>query len=139
MGQVNGTESGDAYTVVIFRGSSAKPLRFSFPRKLVSRLLVVGAIFVLVDLLVLAHYVVRTGEVWELSSFRAEAMNAREQTGAFSGSIDDLKKRLASMKEVNQRIRGMLGIYHKNNRFKNCLWPPNRNLLDGRPPLLFGQ
>src|ERR1041385_2843268 len=71
MGQVNGTESGDAYTVVIFRGSSAKPLRFSFPRKLVSRLLVVGAI---------------------------------------SGSIDDLKKRLASMKEVNQRLRVMLGI-----------------------------
>src|ERR1043165_6008818 len=110
MGQVNGTESGDAYTVVIFRGSSAKPLRFSFPRKLVSRLLVVGAIFVLVDLLVLGHYVIRTGEVWELSSFRAEAMSAREQTGAFSGSIDDLKKRLASMKQVNQRLRVMLGI-----------------------------
>jgi murein DD-endopeptidase MepM/ murein hydrolase activator NlpD len=110
MGQVNGTENSDAYTVVIFRGSSAKPLRFSFPRKLVSKLLIVGAIFVLADVLVLSHYVIRTGEVWELSSFRAEAMNAREQTGAFSSSIDDLKKRLTSMKEVNQRLRVMLGI-----------------------------
>src|SRR5206468_352054 len=110
MGQVNGAENSDAYTVVIFRGSSAKPLRFSFPRKFVSKLLIVGAIFVLVDILVIAHYVIRTGEVWELSAFRAEAMSAREQTGAFSSAVDDLKKRLTSMKEVNQRLRVMLGI-----------------------------
>ena len=110
MGQMNGAENSDAYTVVIFRGSTAKPLRFSFPRKLVSKLLIVGAIFVLVDILVVSHYVIRTGEVWELSSFRAEAMSAREQTGAFASAVDDLKKRLTSMKEVNQRLRVMLGI-----------------------------
>ena len=110
MGQVNGTENGDGYTVVVFRGSSAKPLRFSFPRKLVSKLLIVCSIFALANILVIAHYVIRTGEVWELASFREEAMNAREQTEAFSSSIDDLKKRLTSMKEVNQRLRVMLGI-----------------------------
>ncbi len=110
MGQVNGAENSDAYTVVIFRGSTAKPLRFSFPRKFVSKLLIIGAIFVLADILVISHYVIRTGEVWELSAFRAEAMSAREQTAAFSGAVDDLKKRLTSMKEVNQRLRVMLGI-----------------------------
>ena len=110
MGQVNGAEDSDAYTVVIFRGSTAKPLRFSFARKLVSKLLIVGAIFALANVLVIAHYVIRTGEVWELSAFREEAMNAREQTGAFAGAVDDLKKRLMSMKEVNQRLRVMLGI-----------------------------
>ena len=110
MAQVNGTESSDAYTVVIFRGSTAKPLRFSFPRKFVSKLLIVGAIFILSDILVISHYVIRTGEVWELSAFRAEAMSAREQTSAFSSAVDDLKKRLTSMKEVNQRLRVMLGI-----------------------------
>ncbi len=110
MGQMNGAEDSNAYTVVIFRGATAKPLRFSFPRKLVSKLLIVGAIFVLVDILVISHYVIRTGEVWELSAFRAEAMSAREQTGAFSSAVDDLKKRLTNMKEVNQRLRVMLGI-----------------------------
>lgn len=45
MGQVNGVEDSDAYTVVIFRGSTAKPLRFSFHRKFVSKLLIAGAIF----------------------------------------------------------------------------------------------
>lgn len=37
-------------------------------------------------------------------------MSARQQTAAFSTAIDDLKKRLTSMKEVNQRLRVMLGI-----------------------------
>jgi murein DD-endopeptidase MepM/ murein hydrolase activator NlpD len=110
MAQVNSAESSDAYTVVIFRGSTAKPLRFSFPRKFVSKLLIVGAIFIIADILVISHYVIRTGEVWELSAFRAEAMSAREQTSAFSSAVDDLKKRLTSMKEVNQRLRVMLGI-----------------------------
>jgi murein DD-endopeptidase MepM/ murein hydrolase activator NlpD len=110
MGQVNGIESNDSYTVVIFRGSTAKPLRFSFPRKFVRKMLILGAILLAVDLLVISHYVVRTGEVWELAAFRAEALSARQQTAAFSTAVDDLKKRLTSMKEVNQRLRVMLGI-----------------------------
>lgn len=110
MGQMTGAENNDSYTVVIFRGSTAKPLRFSFPRRFVRRLLIVGTLLLLADLLVVSHYVIRTGEVWELSAFRAEAVSAREQTAAFGTAIDDLKKRLTSMKEVNQRLRVMLGI-----------------------------
>ncbi len=110
MGQAHGVESNDSYTVVIFRGSTAKPLRFSFPRKFVRKLLILGAIIIAADLMVISHYVVRTGEVWELSAFRAEALSARQQTAAFSTAVDDLKKRLTSMKEVNQRLRVMLGI-----------------------------
>lgn len=110
MAQVNGTDSSDAYTVVIFRGSTAKPLRFSFPRKFVRNVLIIGAIIFVADLLVVSHYVIRTGEVWELSAFRDEAMSARQQTVAFSTAIDDLKKRISGIKEVNQRLRVMLGI-----------------------------
>lgn len=103
-------ETSDAYTVVVFRGSSSKPLRFSFPRKFIRKLLILLAMFVVADLLVVSHYVIRTGEVWQLSAFRAEAMSAREQTAAFSSAIDDLKRRISAMNEVNQRLRVMLGI-----------------------------
>lgn len=103
-------ETSDSYTVVVFRGSSSKPLRFSFPRKFIRKLLILAAVLIVADLLVISHYVIRTGEVWQLSAFRAEAMSAREQTAAFSSAIDDLKKRLSSMGEVNQRLRVMLGI-----------------------------
>jgi murein DD-endopeptidase MepM/ murein hydrolase activator NlpD len=67
-------------------------------------------VLLLADFLVISHYVIRTREVWELTSFRTEALSAREQTAAFSSAVDDLKKRLVSMKEVNQRLRVMLGI-----------------------------
>jgi len=110
MSQMNSQESSDAYTVVIFRGSTAKPLRFSFPRKFIRNLLIVGCLFIIADLLVISHYVIRTGEVWELAAFRDEALSARAQTSAFSTAIDDLKKRIMAMKEVNQRLRVMLGI-----------------------------
>lgn len=103
-------ETSDAYTVVVFRGSSSKPLRFSFPRKFIRKLLILVAAFIVADLLVVSHYVIRTGEVWQLSAFRAEAMSARQQTAAFSSAIDDLKRRIAAMNEVNQRLRVMLGI-----------------------------
>lgn len=110
MGQTHSQETTDAYTVVIFRGSTAKPLRFSFPRKFVRKLLILCCVLVFADLLVISHYIIRTGEVWELAAFRTEAMSAREQTAAFSTAIEDLKKRLMAMKEVNQRLRVMLGI-----------------------------
>ncbi len=103
-------ETSDAYTIVVFRGSSSKPLRFSFPRKFLRKLLILAAVLIVADLLVVSHYVIRTGEVWQLSAFRAEAMGAREQTAAFSSAIDDLKRRLSVMGEVNQRLRVMLGI-----------------------------
>ncbi len=109
MGQTN-LQDNDAFTVVVFRGSTAKPIRFSFSRKLLRRLLVCLGVVILADLLVVSHYVIRTGEVWELTAFRTEAMSAREQTAAFSTAVDDLKKRLGAMNEVNQRLRVMLGI-----------------------------
>jgi len=72
--------------------------------------MVCAGFLALIDLAVVSHYVVRTGEVWELASFRSEAMSAREQTAAFTTAIDDLKKRIGAMNEVNQRLRVMLGI-----------------------------
>jgi len=110
MGQTNSQEGSDAYTIVVFRGSTARPLRFSFSRKLARRLVIGVGLFMLADLLVISHYVIRTGEVWELNSFRTEAMSAREQTAAFSTAVDDLKKRIVAMKELNQRLLVMLGI-----------------------------
>jgi len=110
MGQVNGQENSDAYTIVVFRGSTAKPLRFTFSRRLIRNLVITGCILLFADFLVISHYVMRTQEVWELAAFRTEAMSAREQTAAFTSAVDDLKKRLMAMKEVNQRLRVMLGI-----------------------------
>src|SRR5207237_3618695 len=72
--------------------------------------LILGVCLILADLALLSHYVIRTGEVWELQALRGEMLSAREQTAAFSTAVDDLKRRHLTMKEVNQRLRVMLGI-----------------------------
>jgi murein DD-endopeptidase MepM/ murein hydrolase activator NlpD len=100
----------DSYTIVIFRGSTAKPLRLSLPRHIVRKALMVAAFLILADLAVISHYIVRTGEVWELQSLRTEVLSARQQTSAFSSALEGLKGRMLSMKEMNQRMRVMLGI-----------------------------
>src|SRR5919112_798408 len=96
-------EPKDNYTVMIFRGSLAGPLRFSFSRALVRRLMGLGIVL-------LSQVVLRIGEMWELKALRAEILTVREQTTAFSTAVNDLKRRLLAMKEVNQRLRLMLGI-----------------------------
>ncbi len=103
-------QQDDAYTIVIFRGTTAKPLRFSFPRAIVRKAIIVGALLILGEILLLSQYVVQTGKVWELQEIRQELISAKEQTNAFSTAVDDLKRRVLAMKEVNEKLRVMLGI-----------------------------
>lgn len=104
------SQPDDAYTIVIFRGTNDKPLRFSFPRAIVRKAIVVGVLLILGEILLLSQYVIQTGKVWELQEIRQELLSAREQTSSFSMAVDDLKRRVLAMKEVNEKLRVMLGI-----------------------------
>jgi biotin carboxyl carrier protein len=103
-------QASDACTIVIFRGAKASPLRFSFSGPTVKRLKILGFVLVLAQGLFLTHYVIQSTQIWELKVLREEAATLREQTSSFSSSLEDLKRRMLSMKEVNQRLRIMLGI-----------------------------
>jgi murein DD-endopeptidase MepM/ murein hydrolase activator NlpD len=103
-------QSSDMYTVIIFRGSMAAPLRLNFPKSLIKKAVVLGVFLVLVEVVLLSQFVIRMGEMWELRALRAEIVSAREQTTAFSNAVDDLKRKFLAMKEVNQRLRVMLGM-----------------------------
>jgi murein DD-endopeptidase MepM/ murein hydrolase activator NlpD len=103
-------QPNDAYTIVIFRGATAKPLRFSFPRAIVKRAVILGVFLIAAELALLSQYVIQTGEVWELQAIRQELLNARERTSEFSTALEDLKRRVLAMKEVNEKLRVMLGI-----------------------------
>ncbi|TKB76716.1 MAG: M23 family metallopeptidase [Nitrospira sp.] len=107
---MNPVKSNEDYTVVIFRGTMAPPLRFSIPRKVVRGILAVVIVFGVAELAFLTQYVIQTGAVWELRSLRQEQVSIRAQTSAFANSVDDLKRRLLNMREINQRLRVMMGI-----------------------------
>jgi peptidase M23-like protein len=103
-------QAADACTIVIFRGAKSAPLRFSFPGPTVKRIKILGLVFLLAQSLFLIHYVIQASQVWELGVLREETAILREQTTSFSASLEDLKRRMLTMKEVNQRLRVMLGI-----------------------------
>ena len=125
-------EPKDSYTIVIFRGATSKPLRFSFSRSFVRRAVIVGACLLLVELLFISQYVIRTGNMWELDALRVEIVNAREQTTAFSNAVRDLKQRLLAMQEINKKLRVMLGIQpEKQEDLLNGRGGGERPLLEG--------
>ena len=103
-------EPKDGYTIMIFRGSVAGPLKFTFSRGFIRKSIGIAAALLVIEIILLSQAVIRIGEMWELKALRAEMANVREQTTLFSNTVDDLKRRLLAMKEVNQRLRLMLGI-----------------------------
>ncbi len=58
----------------------------------------------------LVQYVIRSTELWELQSLRAEAIEHRAQATALSNGMEDIHKKLSSMQEINVRLRMMLGL-----------------------------
>ncbi|HTK87464.1 MAG TPA: M23 family metallopeptidase [Nitrospiraceae bacterium] len=115
-------EPKDAYTVMIFRGSMSGPLKFSFSRSLIRKAVGIGVALLIIEAVLLSQTVMRIGEIWELKALRVEMASVREQTTTFSNSVNDLKRRLLAMKEVNQRLRLMLGIEP----------PKTESILDGK-------
>ena len=103
-------EPKDGYTIMIFRGSVAGPLKFTFSRRFIRKSIGIAAALLVIEIVLLSQAVIRIGEMWELKALRAEMANVREQTTLFSNTVDDLKRRLLAMKEINQRLRLMLGI-----------------------------
>src|SRR6266852_5923468 len=98
------------FHIVVFPGATSHPRRFSIKRRTVRILLVGSLLAAVVEALFLVQYVTRSGEIWELESLRSETAQHRQQASALSSSLEDLRKQLSTMREVNIRIRMMLGL-----------------------------
>ena len=98
------------FHIVVFPSATSHPRRFSVKRRTVKILLVGGLIAAVLESLFLVQYVIRSGEIWELEALRSETIQHRQQATTLSSSLEDLRKQLANMREVNIRIRMMLGL-----------------------------
>jgi len=98
------------FHIVVFPGATSHPRRFSIKRRTVKILLVGILLAAVVEALFLIQYATRSGELWELETLRSESLQHRQQATALSSSLEDLHKQLSNMREVNIRIRMMLGL-----------------------------
>jgi murein DD-endopeptidase MepM/ murein hydrolase activator NlpD len=104
------SKSDQEFHIVVFPGATSHPRRFSVRRRTVKILLVGSLLAAVVEALFLVQYVTRSGEIWELEALRSETAQHRQQASALSSSLEDLRKQLSTMREVNIRIRMMLGL-----------------------------
>jgi murein DD-endopeptidase MepM/ murein hydrolase activator NlpD len=102
--------SDEAYTIMIFRGATTNPLRMRLRKVTMQRALITAAVLIVVQIGIMAHYVVQTSQVSELNSLRTEIVETRGQTKTFSSTIDDMKQRMVVMQELNRKLQIMFGL-----------------------------
>lgn len=98
------------YTVIIFRGARANPLRLKIRKSLVRYSLLAGACLLLVQGGVLAHYLYQGYQLTELDDLRVELSNSLEKTSRYVGEIDGMKKRMVSLEFLNRKLQTMFGL-----------------------------
>jgi murein DD-endopeptidase MepM/ murein hydrolase activator NlpD len=98
------------YHIVVFPGATSAPRRFSVKRRTISILLMASLVAVVLESAFLVQYVIRSSELWELQTLRSEAIEHRATATALSSGMEDIRKQLSTMQEINVRLRIMLGI-----------------------------
>jgi murein DD-endopeptidase MepM/ murein hydrolase activator NlpD len=98
------------YNIVIFPGETSAPRRFTVRRRTVRILLGLSLIAAVIEIAFLIQYVSRSGEIWELQALRSEVLEHRQQATALSSAMEDIRKQLSAMREINTRLRVMLGL-----------------------------
>ena len=106
--------SDEAFTIMIFRGATTNPLRMRLRKVTLRRALVTAAVLIVVQMGIMAHYVVQTSQVSELNTLRKEIVETRGQTKGFSSTIDGMKERMLVMQELNRKLQTMFGLEPDN-------------------------
>ena len=106
--------ANDRWTIVLFRGIRATPLKISVRKKTVKRVLLAVVILAVVQVGVLAQYVSQTTRVTdqgaELEGLKAELSQSKEQAVGFSEAIDDMQQRVLTIQTLNEKLQVMFGL-----------------------------
>ena len=98
------------YQIVVFPSVNSAPRRFSIKRRTIRILMLLSVVAAVLEAGFLVQYVIRSTELWELQSLRAEAIEHRAQATALNAGMEDIHKQLSAMQEINVRLRIMLGL-----------------------------
>ncbi len=102
--------SDDVYTIMIFRGATANPRRLKIRKVTVRRMIIAFVCLGILQIGILAHYVVQFAQVTELKVLRAQISQSRGQTSAFSSAIDEMREKMTVMQQLNRKLQTMFGL-----------------------------
>ena len=99
---------------VLFRGPTGNPLRISLRKRTFKRVLLTAALLSVVQVGVLAHYVVQTGQVTdqvaELEGLKEELSQSKGQVVEFSEAVDTMRQRVLTIQSINEKLQVMFGL-----------------------------
>ncbi|MBI1819557.1 MAG: M23 family metallopeptidase [Nitrospirae bacterium] len=95
----------ESYTIMVLPNPASKTYRFCVTKKTLKRIIGISSCGVLLLLFFLFQYFYLIGETWELNSLQKEAVSQKLQIQMFSSRIDDLKKQMIRLKELDAKLR----------------------------------
>ena len=100
--------------MVLFLGMTREPLRISLRKRTFKRVLLAAALLSVVQVGVLAHYVVQTGQVTdqvaELEGLKEELSQSKGQVVEFSEAVDKMRQRVLTIQSINEKLQVMFGL-----------------------------
>ncbi len=106
----------DAYTIMLFRGVMANPLRLRVTKRLAKWALAAISVLFVVQTWGTAHYLAQTGQIDELTALRQEMSQSRGHMLVVSDTVADIKRRLLAMQELSQKLQTMFGVDLESTR-----------------------
>ena len=106
--------SDESYTIMIFRGATTNPIRVRLRKVILRRVLITATVLMFLQMGIMSHYVVQTGQVSEISRLQTEIEETRGKTKTFFSSIEDIKQRMLVMQELNRKLQTMFGLEPEN-------------------------
>jgi murein DD-endopeptidase MepM/ murein hydrolase activator NlpD len=87
-----------------------KTYRFSITRKQLKSVLIGSSVIAVLIIFFFFQYLYMAGEVMELKSLRKETRTQKIQIQVFSNMVEDLRKQMAKLKELDAKIRVIADI-----------------------------
>lgn len=103
-------KDNDSYTIVILPSPTAEPYRFSLSKKTCKYLIGFSSVLTLVLTGFFVQYFLMLGQITELKDLRKEAKTQKIQIQSFMTTIDDLKKQMNRLIELDQKLRVITDI-----------------------------
>ncbi|HXC62489.1 MAG TPA: hypothetical protein VNV63_07430, partial [Nitrospiria bacterium] len=100
----------ESYTIMVLPNPTAKAHRFSISKKALKTILGLCSVSLVFLIIFLVQYVQALGERWELASLRKETKTQRLQIQTFTVAVNDLKKEMNRLQELDAKLRVITDI-----------------------------
>lgn len=100
----------EQYTIIIFRGARSTPLRVKVRPKILKRTVIVLGCLLILQVGIVAHYIIQWNQLAELQALKTELLQSRERTRNFAGEIDGMRKRMLALETLNRKLQTLFGL-----------------------------